>query len=40
VRNRDDIGTKAKTAMMPLDAIIKKLLELKTGRSLQNTLPE
>lgn len=40
VRNRDDIGTKAKTAMMPLDTIINKLLKLKTSRSLQNTLLE
>lgn len=40
VRNRDDIGTKAKTAMMPLDTIINKLLKLKTSRSLRNTLPE
>jgi threonyl-tRNA synthetase len=40
VRNRDDVGTKAKTAMMPLDIIISKLLKLKTSKSLQNTLPE
>jgi threonyl-tRNA synthetase len=40
VRNRDDIGTKAKTAMIPLDTIINKLLKLKTSRSLQNTLLE
>lgn len=40
VRNRDDVGTKAKTAMMPLDTIISKLLKLKTSKSLQNTLPE
>ena len=40
VRNRDDVGTKAKTAMMPLDTIISKLVKLKTSRSLQNTLPE
>ena len=40
VRNRDDVGTKAKTAMIPLDIIISKLLKLKTSKSLQNTLPE
>jgi threonyl-tRNA synthetase len=40
VRNRDDVGTKAKTAMMPLDTIISKLLKVKTSRSLQNALPE
>lgn len=40
VRNRDDVGTKAKTAMVPLDVIIDKLVRLKTSRSLQNALPE
>lgn len=40
VRNRDDVGTKAKTAMIPLDTIIEKLVKLKAGKSLQNTLPE
>lgn len=40
VRNRDDVGTKAKTAMMPLDTIIEKLTKLKANRSLQNVLPE
>jgi threonyl-tRNA synthetase len=40
VRNRDDVGTKAKTAMMPLDTIIEKLIKLKVNRSLQNALPE
>ena len=40
VRNRDDVGTKAKTAMIPLDTIIEKLVKLKVGKSLQNTLPE
>ncbi len=40
VRNWDDVGTKAKTAMMPLDIIISKLLKLKTSKCLQNTLPE
>jgi threonyl-tRNA synthetase len=40
VRNRDDVGTKAKTAMIPLDSIIEKLVKLKANKSLQNTLPE
>jgi threonyl-tRNA synthetase len=39
VRNRDDVGTKAKTAMMPLDTIIEKLTKLKASKSLQNALP-
>ncbi|KAH9170510.1 hypothetical protein EDB89DRAFT_1977728 [Lactarius sanguifluus] len=40
VRNRDDVGTKAKTAMVPLDVIIDKLVRLKASKSLQNALPE
>ncbi|OBZ66826.1 Threonine--tRNA ligase, cytoplasmic [Grifola frondosa] len=36
VRNRDDVGTKAKTEMVPLDELAKKLVALKTSRSLQN----
>lgn len=40
VRNRDDVGTKAKTAMVSLDVIIDKLVRLKAGKSLQNALPE
>ncbi|KAH9994557.1 threonyl-tRNA synthetase [Russula compacta] len=40
VRNRDDVGTKAKTAMMPLNTIIDMLVKLKASRSLQNTLPQ
>lgn len=38
IRNRDDVGTKSKGAMMPLDEVINKLLELKTSRRLQNKL--
>ncbi|KAI0926473.1 threonyl-tRNA synthetase [Taiwanofungus camphoratus] len=38
VRNRDDVGTKAKTEMVPLDEITKKLVALKANRSLQNKL--
>ncbi|KAI0267261.1 hypothetical protein BC834DRAFT_923529 [Gloeopeniophorella convolvens] len=40
VRNRDDVGTKAKTAMVPLDVIVDKLVRLKASKSLLNTLPE
>ncbi|KIY49829.1 tars protein [Fistulina hepatica ATCC 64428] len=36
VRNRDDVGTKAKTEMMTLDDITTKLCVLKTARSLNN----
>ena len=38
VRNRDDVGTKSKTQMVPLDEIAKKLVALKTKRSLHNKL--
>lgn len=38
VRNRDDVGTKARTETLPLDTITQKLLELKTTRSLSNKL--
>ncbi|EMD37085.1 hypothetical protein CERSUDRAFT_84103 [Gelatoporia subvermispora B] len=40
VRNRDDVGTKAKTATIPLDEIAEKLVKLKEGRSLENKLPQ
>ena len=40
VRNRDDVGTKAKTEMVPLDVIKDKLVKLKASRSLLNKLPE
>ena len=36
VRNRDDVGTKARTETVPLDEIAKKLVDLKKGRSLKN----
>ncbi|KAI0250096.1 hypothetical protein BJV78DRAFT_1222691, partial [Lactifluus subvellereus] len=39
-RNRDDVGTRAKMAMVPLNLIINKLVRLKPSRSLQNVLPE
>ncbi|TFK17681.1 threonyl-tRNA synthetase [Coprinopsis marcescibilis] len=38
IRNRDDVGTKAKGEMKPLEEVVQKLLELKKGRSLENKL--
>lgn len=38
VRNRDDVGTKAKGQMITLEEIEQKLVELKTSRSLTNKL--
>ncbi|KAF7290298.1 AA-TRNA-LIGASE-II domain-containing protein [Mycena chlorophos] len=38
VRNRDDVGTKARSAMMSLADISAKLVELKASRSLHNKL--
>lgn len=38
VRNRDDVGTKAKTQMVPLDEIVENLITLKNSRSLHNKL--
>ncbi|KAF9467154.1 hypothetical protein BDZ94DRAFT_1156687 [Collybia nuda] len=38
VRNRDDVGSKAKTEMVPLDEIVNKLVALKTSKSLDNKL--
>ena len=38
VRNRDDVGTKAKGQMISLDEIEGKLLVLKSSRSLTNKL--
>lgn len=38
VRNRDDVGTKAKTQMVPLDEIVEKLITLKKTKSLDNKL--
>ena len=39
VRNRDDVGTKARTETLPLDVIAEKLSILKETRSLHNKLP-
>jgi threonyl-tRNA synthetase len=36
VRNRDDVGTKARSQMLTLEDISSKLLALKTSRSLKN----
>ena len=36
VRNRDDVGTKAKGQMIPLEEIAQKFVALKESRSLAN----
>ena len=38
IRNRDDVGSKSKGEMAPLDETIKKMVALKQGRSLVNKL--
>lgn len=38
VRNRDDVGTKARTESLPLDVIIGKLSALKETRGIHNKL--
>jgi threonyl-tRNA synthetase len=38
VRNRDDVGTKAKTEMVPLEDIVAKLVALKATKKLENKL--
>jgi threonyl-tRNA synthetase len=38
VRNRDDVGTKAKGEMVSLDKIVEQLVGLKKSRSLENKL--
>jgi len=38
VRNRDDVGTKAKSEMVPLEEAVAKLVALKGSRSLDNKL--
>lgn len=38
VRNRDDVGTKARSEIIPLDDVVQKLVALKKNRSLQNKL--
>ncbi|CAA7269894.1 unnamed protein product [Cyclocybe aegerita] len=38
VRNRDDVGTKAKGEMVPLDTVVDQLVALRKSRSLNNKL--
>ncbi|RUP48070.1 hypothetical protein BC936DRAFT_145000, partial [Jimgerdemannia flammicorona] len=38
VRNRDDVGSKAKTETMPLDDVLDRLSNLKNTRSLENKI--
>ncbi|TFK75637.1 threonyl-tRNA synthetase [Pluteus cervinus] len=38
VRNRDDVGTKAKGQMVPLDTVLQQFSSLKKSRSLDNKL--
>ncbi|KAF7440036.1 threonyl-tRNA synthetase [Pleurotus ostreatus] len=38
VRNRDDVGTKARAEDIPLDTIIEKLMSLKNNKSMSNKL--
>jgi threonyl-tRNA synthetase len=40
VRNRDDVGTKARGTVIPIDTISQQLVKLKTSRSLKNQLPD
>ncbi|KAI0317987.1 hypothetical protein OF83DRAFT_1118571 [Amylostereum chailletii] len=40
VRNRDEVGTKARGTIIPLDVIAEKLVALKASKSLKNELPE
>ncbi|KAF5322995.1 hypothetical protein D9611_009286 [Ephemerocybe angulata] len=40
VRNRDDVGTKAKSEMVPLEEIVSKLVALKGARGLTNSLAD
>lgn len=38
VRNRDNVGQKGRDEVIPLDAVVEKLMALKKGRSLENKL--
>lgn len=38
VRNRDDVGSKARGEVLPLDTIVRQLVDLKKSRSLDNKL--
>lgn len=38
VRNRDDVGTKARSEVVPLDMVERQLVALKASRTLNNKL--
>lgn len=38
VRNRDDVGTKARSEVVPLDVVERQLVALKESRTLDNKL--
>ena len=39
VRNRDDVGTKARSTDVPFETIKKQLKALKLSRNIENVLP-
>jgi threonyl-tRNA synthetase len=38
VRNRDDVGTKARSEALPLDEVVKRMVALKAERRIENKL--
>lgn len=38
IRNRDDVGTKARASIVPLDEVVEKMIALKSSRRLENRL--
>lgn len=38
VRNRDDVGTKARSEALPLDEVVKRMVALKNERRIENKL--
>lgn len=38
IRNRDDVGTKARASTVPLDEVVEKMIALKSSRRLENRL--
>ncbi len=38
IRNRDDVGTKARASTVPLDEVVEKMIALKSSRKLENRL--
>ena len=38
IRNRDDVGTKARASVVPLDEVVEKMIALKSSRKLENRL--